>query len=160
MADKKDLRGSIMKMREVAQLLSGWADDMESSLEAGKKKKAAAAADVAVSVAAPVAVPAEAPVAVPAEAPAAEPVPVPEAAPVTDTGVPAPAAEAAAPPAADLTYEGVRGVLSAKCAAGFRAQVQAIINAFGASKFSEVALEHYPALLEMVADLGGDGHAG
>jgi len=93
MADKKDLRGSIMKMREVAQLLSGWADDMESSLEAGKKKKAAAAADVAVSVAAPVAVPAEAPV--------AEPVPVPEAAPVTDAGVPAPAAEAAAPPAAD-----------------------------------------------------------
>lgn len=152
MADKKDLRGSIMKMREVAQLLSGWADDMESSLEAGKKKKAAAAADAAVSVAAPVAVPAEAPV--------AEPVPVPEAAPVTDAGVPAPAAEAAAPPAADLTYEGVRGVLSAKCAAGFRAQVQAIINAFGASKFSEVASEHYPALLEMVADLGGDGHAG
>ena len=160
MADKKDLRGSIMKMREVAQLLSGWADDMESSLEAGKKKKAAAAADAAVSVAAPVAVPAEAPVAVPAAvsdaAPVAEPVSVPEAVPVTDAGVPAPAAEAAA----DLTYEGVRGVLSAKCAAGFRAQVQAIINAFGASKFSEVASEHYPALLEMVADLGGDGHAG
>jgi len=84
----------------------------------------------------------------------------PEAAPVTDTGVPAPAAEAAAPPAADLTYEGVRGVLSAKCAAGFRAQVQAIINAFGASKFSEVPAEHYPALLEMVNDLGGEGHAG
>lgn len=158
MADKKDLRGSIMKMREVAQLLSGWADDMESSLEAGKKKKAAAAADAAVSVAASVAVPAEVPVAVPAEAQVAEPVSVPEAAPAVDAGVPV--TEAAAPPAADLTYEGVRGVLSAKCAAGFRAQVQAIINAFGASKFSEVASEHYPALLEMVSELGGDADAG
>ncbi len=112
MAEKKDLRGSIMKMREVAQLLTGWADDMESSLEAGKKKKAEAAA------------------------------------------------EPAAPPAADLTYEGVRGVLSAKCAAGFRAQVQAVINSFGAEKLSGVAPEHYPALLEMVADLGGEDHAG
>ena len=39
MAEKKDLRGSIMKMREVAQLLTGWADDMESSLEAGKSRR-------------------------------------------------------------------------------------------------------------------------
>ena len=51
-------------------------------------------------------------------------------------------------------------MLSAKCAAGFRAQVQAVINSFGAERFSEVAAEHYPALLEMVAGLGGDDDAG
>ena len=45
MVNKKDLRGGIEKMREVAQLLTGWADDLERSLEAGKKKKPAAAAD-------------------------------------------------------------------------------------------------------------------
>ena len=33
MANRKDFRGSIEKMREVAELLSGWADDMERSLE-------------------------------------------------------------------------------------------------------------------------------
>ena len=118
MTDKKDLRGGIAKMREVAQLLTGWADDLEGSLEAGKKKKvatdkavvadAASAADVAV--------------------PAAQAVPVAE---------PAAPAEPSAPPSTD---EG-RAVLAAKCAAGFKAQVQAVINSFGAEKLSGVAPE-------------------
>ena len=137
MAAKKDLRGSIVKMREVAQLLSGWADDMESSLEAGKKKKNAVAA------AEPVSVPAEAE-AVPVEAEVVSA--VPDAAP-------------AAAPAEEMKPDEVRAVLAAKCAAGYRAQVQAIINSFGAAKFSEVPAEHYPALLEMVGDLGGESHA-
>ena len=133
MANKKDLRGGIIKMREVAQLLSGWADDMERSLEAEKKKE-------------PVAADAS------AGAPTAEAVPAASA-----VGVPAASVAPAAPlPAADA----VRAELAAKCAAGFRAQVQALINSFGAAKFSEVAPEHYPALLEAVAVLGGDGHAG
>ena len=129
MVNKKDLRGGIEKMREVAQLLSGWADDMESSLEAKEKKTAAVAT-------------------------AATAVPAAEDAPSADA---APAAPAELPEA-----ESVRTVLAAKCAAGFRTQVQTLINSFGAAKFSEVAKEHYPALLEAAAGLGGSGedHAG
>ena len=33
MVNKKDLRGGAEKMREVAQLLSAWADDLEASGE-------------------------------------------------------------------------------------------------------------------------------
>lgn len=137
MTDKKDLRGGIAKMREVAQLLTGWADDLEGSLEAGKKKK----------VAADKAVVADAASAADVAVPAAQAVPVAE---------PAAPAEPSAPPSTDE----VRAVLAAKCAAGFKAQVQAVINSFGAEKLSGVAPEHYPALLEMVADLGGENHAG
>ena len=134
MVNKRDLRGGIEKMREVAQLLSGWADDMERSLEAEKNKKTAAADAVPDGEAVPV----------------AESVPVADA-PATSTAVaPAPSADA------------VRAELAAKCAAGFRTQVQALINSYGAAKFSEVAPEHYPALLEAVACLGvgGEDHAG
>ena len=134
MTDKKDLRGGIAKMREVAQLLTGWADDLEGSLEAGKKKK----------VAADKAVVADAAPAADVAVPAAQAVPVAE---------PAAPAEPSAPPSTDE----VRAVLAAKCAAGFKAQVQAVINSFGAAKFSEVAQEHYPALLDAVSALGGDG---
>lgn len=137
MANKKDLRGSIEKMREVAQLLSEWASDMERSLAKGSRKNA-------VDETAP---PAAAPVASAAvdAAPAAA-----SAVPVGDVVAPV------APPSAAE----VRALLAEKCAAGFRTQVQAAINAFGAAKFSEVPAEHYPALLEMVGELGGEGHAG
>ena len=46
MVNKKDLREGIVKMREVAELLSGWADDMEHSLEKKGRKAAADAAAV------------------------------------------------------------------------------------------------------------------
>jgi hypothetical protein len=137
MTDKKDLRGGIAKMREVAQLLTGWADDLEGSLETAKKKKVAA--DKAVA--------ADAAPAAEASVPAAQAVPAAE---------PVASAEPPAPPSTDE----VRAVLAAKCAAGFKAQVEAVINSFGAAKLSGVAPEHYPALLEMVADLGGEDHAG
>ena len=75
----KDLRGGIARMREVAQLLNGWADEMERSLEKteekpveksaakpGKKavkkaetEKPAAETELAASVAAPEAVTAD-----------------------------------------------------------------------------------------------------
>lgn len=143
MVNKRDLRGGIEKMREVAQLLSGWADDMERSLEAEKNKKAAAAdaAPDGETVSAGEAVPVASAVSV-ADAPAAS----------------ASAAAVAPAPSADA----VRAELAAKCAAGFRTQVQALINSYGAAKFSEVAPEHYPALLEAVACLGvgGEDHAG
>ena len=143
MVNKRDLRGGIEKMREVAQLLNGWADDMERSLEAEKNKKAAAA-DAA-----------------PAgeNVTAAEAVSVASAVSVADAPAASASAVAVAPaPSADA----VRAELAAKCAAGFRTQVQALINSYGAAKFSEVAPEHYPALLEAVAGLGagGEDHAG
>ena len=137
MVNKRDLRGGIERMREVAQLLNGWADDMERSLEAEKNKKAAAAD----------------------AAPAGEPVSVASAVSVADAPAASVSAAAATPaPSADA----VRAELAAKCAAGFRTQVQALINSYGAAKFSEVAPEHYPALLEAVACLGvgGEDHAG
>ena len=154
MTDKKDLRGSIAKMRDVAQLLSGWADDLESSLEAGRKKKNTVAAVEPVSV--PVE-DADAPV---AAAPAEAAAPVEAVASVEAAAHAASDAASAAVPAEKMKPDEVRAVLAAKCAAGFRAQVQAIINSFGAAKFSEVPAEHYPVLLEMVNDLGGEGHAG
>ena len=143
MANKKDLRGGIVKMREVAQLLSGWADDMERSLEAEKKEVPKVEPEVAAAPAAEAVTEGAAEV-----VPAASVAPAAPAASVASAAAPLPAADA------------VRAELAAKCAAGFRAQVQALINSFGAAKFSEVAPEHYPALLEAVAGLGGDGHAG
>ena len=143
MVNKRDLRGGIERMREVAQLLNGWADDMERSLEAEKNKKAAAA-DAAPDGEA---------------VPAGEGVPVASAVSAADAPAASASAAAVAPaPSADA----VRAELAAKCAAGFRTQVQALINSYGAAKFSEVAPEHYPALLEAVACLGvgGEDHAG
>ena len=130
MADKKDLRGGIEKMREVAQLLIGWADDMERSLDKPDEK------------------PAEKTVAKPGR----------KAAKKADAAeAEKPAAESDAAASKAVTADQVRGILAGKCAAGFKTQVQALINSFGAAKFSEVAQEHYPALLDAVSALGGDG---
>ena len=65
-------------------------------------------------------------------------------------------------PAPAVSADQLRSILAAKCAAGFRTQVQALINSFGASRFSGVAQEHYPALLDAVKGLdeGGDPDAG
>ena len=112
MVNKRDLREGIVKMREVAELLNGWAADMESSLDAGKEL------------------------------------------------VKEEAVEAVSYSASD-----VRKVLAEKCAQGFRTQVQALINSFGAARFSEVDPSHYAELMEAVgllgeggSDSGGDGH--
>ena len=111
MGNKLDLRGGMEKMREVARLLTDWAEDMERSL-AGN-------------------VPDE-PVAVPPEQ--------------TD------------PPA--VTFDQARSLLAAKCAAGYRTQVQALINSFGATRFSEVDPSRYAELVEAAGLLGGDPDAG
>lgn len=153
MTDKKDLRGSIEKMRDVAQLLNGWADDLEGSLEAGKKKKTAAA-DKAPVAEDPVAAPVETVAETTEEAPVETTVKV-----QAKTAKEAPTDKPAETTAVQFP-DSVRAVLAVKCAAGYRAQVQALINSFGAAKFSEVAQEHYPAMLEAVAALGGDPDAG
>ena len=146
MVNKKDLRAGVLKMREVAELLSGWADDMERSLEKKGGRKAAAA-DAAVAVA--------------ADAVVAE---TAEAAPVDVVSEPASeaAGDAVAPPepAAQPSFEDVRTLLAAKSAAGCRTQVLALIRSYGAEKLSEVDPSHYADLVVAAASLRGDGDAG
>lgn len=140
MVDKHDLRGSIEKMREVAQLLALWAADMERSLG----------------------VPGNHPrISLPrSRRPASGP--APEQATVK---IPEPAAEdvssdLASDPVPAVTFDQVRSILAAKCAAGYRTQVQALINSFGASRFSEVDPSHYAELMVAAGLLGGDPDAG
>ncbi len=126
MLDKKDLRGAAVLFRDLAQLLTEWADDLD------RKKNGRKAAEG------------------PAE-------------------VPAVAAEPAAVPASDgrpvppYTPDAVLVYLGTKIARGFRPQVQALLNSYGARKFSEVDPAYYGDLVEAVAGLGadpgGDGHA-
>ena len=135
MANKKDLRGSIEKMREVAELLSGWADDMERSLEKKTvRKTAGTVAEDADAASAPASVEVAEPAV--AEEPAVPAVPV-------------------AP-----SFEEVRGLLAAKSAAGCRTQVLALIRSYGAEKLSEVDPAHYAELMEAAALLGGEADAG
>ena len=162
MANKKDLRGSIEKMREVAQLLSEWASDLEqtvsdalqvarssetSELPSGESRRLSLRnCDMEASLAKKGRKSADA---------AAEPV-------VTETPAAHPEAvppESAAPPRQPVA-EDVRALLAEKCAAGFRAQVQALINSYGAAKFSEVDPSHYAELMKSAALLGGDPDAG
>ena len=101
MVNKKDLRAGVLKMREVAELLSGWADDMERSLEKKCGRKTVAV-DAAVAEAA-------------------------EAAPVDVVSEPAPeaAGDAVAPPESVVqpSFEDVRTLLAAKSAAGCRTPI-------------------------------------
>ena len=149
MVNKKDLRAGVLKMREVAELLSGWADDMERSLEKKSGRKAVAA-DAAVVVA--------------ADAVVAETAEAAEAAPVDVVSEPAQeaAGDAVAPPepAVQPSFEDVRTLLAAKSAAGCRTQVLALIRSYGAEKLSEVDPAHYADLVVAAAALRGDGDAG
>ena len=47
-----------------------------------------------------------------------------------------------------LSLEEVRAVLAEKSRAGFTAEVKALLAKYGANRLSEVAPEHYPALLK------------
>ena len=140
MVNKKDLRAGVLKMREVAALLSGWADDMERSLEKKSGRKTVAA-DAAVAETAEAA----------------------EAAPVDVVSEPAPEAagdDALPEPVTQPSFEDVRTLLAAKSAAGCRTHVLALIRSYGAEKLSEVDPAHYADLVTAAALLGGDGEAG
>ena len=138
MVDKHDLRGSIEKMREVAQLLALWAADMERSLGVqGNPPRISLPRS-------------RRPASGPAPEQATVKIPVPAAEDVSSAPDPVPA----------VTFDQVRSVLAAKCAAGYRTQVQALINSFGASRFSEVDPSHYAELVEAAEKLGGDPDAG
>ena len=47
-----------------------------------------------------------------------------------------------------LTLEDVRAILADKSRAGFTAQIRELLQKYGANRLSEVAPEHYPALLK------------
>ena len=47
-----------------------------------------------------------------------------------------------------LTLEEVRALLAEKSRAGFTAEIKALLEKYGAERLSEVAPEHYPALLK------------
>ena len=145
MVNKKDLRGGAEKMREVAQLLCLWAEDLEAVAEKKSRKKVAdSAADSSLEQAAEPDAPAEAAVAeTVAPVAASEPVQVEEAVAQVE-----------------IKYEDLRGLLAEKSAAGYRTQVMALINSFGAEKLSEVGPAHYADLWDAAAGLGGDGDAG
>ncbi len=135
MVDKKDLRNGVAVMRLVAQLLSEWADDMERAQGAGRKKKTAG----------PI--------------PAAEEVPVPALVPEKAVAETEDSPVASSAPAMPLDSAHVLALLTEKCAAGFGMQVQALINSFGAGKFSELDPGHYAELVSAVGALGVEGEA-
>ena len=137
MVNKKDLRGGAEKMREVAQLLSAWADDLEASGEKKSRKKAAEPAEAVAS----------------ADVAVQDAEPAEEAAPAADAPVEE-AADSAAAARAEIGYEDLRGLLAEKSAAGYRTQVIALINSFGAEKLSGVDPAHFGELWDAAALLG------
>lgn len=143
MLDKKDFSGNAPLMRAVAELLNGWADDLDRvRLKKGRK----AAVDQA-----PAKAPAEEMV-LAAAAAASEPAPVSAPAPVV-----VPPAERPQPP---YTYDAVHAYVGLKISQGFKAQVVALFGSYGAKKFSEVDPAYYGDLVEAVSALeAGDDHA-
>ena len=66
-------------------------------------------------------------------------------------------------PEPPYTYAAVLSFVGKKISQGFKPQIQALFNSYGARKFSEVDPSYYGDLVEAVAglsaDSGGDDHA-
>ncbi len=145
MVNKKDLRGGAEKIREVAQMLCLWAEDLEAAAEKkGRKKVAEPAADPAV---------------VSAADSAAEPVAAVEMESIAPADASSGHDEKVAA-RAEVKFEDLRGLLAEKSAAGYRTQVIALINSFGAEKLSGVDPAHYGELWDAASCLGGETDAG
>lgn len=141
MVDKKDLRGNLVRMREVAELLSAWADDMEKALaDADAGDGAAGASDGAASGA--------------SSSSAAVSSSVSSGSPAGVSPV------ALIPLPKEMTFGPVREYLGKVSAVGYTTQVQALVNSFGAVRLSKLDPVHFPALVEAVSMLGGDADAG
>ena len=128
--DKKNLAAGAKEMRSVAKKLLAWADDLE---KAGKKEGAEDAGT-----------PSTPDVAAPAADGAAG-------------GKPAKAVKEEPAPDAPPTLAAVKKFLSEKCAAGYSAQVQALIASFGAKTLSGVPEGSLGALLDAALLLGEEG---
>ena len=128
--DKKNLAAGVKEMRSVAKKLLAWADDLE---KAGKRE---VQEDVG--------------------CPAAPDVAAPDAGGAAG-GKPAKAMKEETAPAAPPTLAAVKKFLSEKCAAGYSAQVQALIASFGAKTLSGVPEGSLGALLDAALLLGEEG---
>ena len=151
MLDKKDLRGAAVLFGELSLLLTAWADDIDEyrkmkGLEPVADKTLADVleleSDAAVEKSDHAAVEETAVVAVPV-------------APVVSDDVPVPV-----PP---YTFDAVLAYMRDKIAKGFRTQVEALFNSYGAKKFSEIDPAYYGDLVKVASRLGvesgGDDHA-
>ena len=58
------------------------------------------------------------------------------------------------------TLPEIKKYLTEKCAAGYSAQVRAVIASFGASSLSGVSPDQYSALMEAASGIGGEADAG
>lgn len=60
----------------------------------------------------------------------------------------------AKPQKQQITLEQVRGVLADRSRSGFTAEVRSLITGYGASRLSDIAPEHYEALLKAAEGIG------
>ncbi|EHJ56499.1 hypothetical protein HMPREF9318_01530 [Streptococcus urinalis FB127-CNA-2] len=56
----------------------------------------------------------------------------------------------------ELKLEDVRAVLATKAKDGFKNEVRALLNKYGAESLSALATEHYAAVLEEAGGIGND----
>ena len=132
--DKKDLAAAVVEMRSVAARLIVWADDLEKSVSAVGQ-----GADSSV------------------EEPAEVVVSSDVASSAVALAAPAVVAPAVAP-AAPMSLAEVKVYLTKLCAAGYSAQVKALIASFGAASLSEVPADSLDALMVAARMLGLDGN--
>ena len=131
---KKDLAAAVVEMRSVAARLIVWADDLEKSVSAvgpGAVSSVEEPEEVAVS------------------------------SDVASSAVALAAPDVVAPavaPAAPVSLAEVKVYLTKLCAAGYSAQVKALIASFGAASLSEVPADSLDALMVAARMLGLDGN--
>lgn len=140
MGKMEGLRAGVAEMRSVAARLLAWAEDLEDSFQ----NPEASAGEVAAGESGE-AGPEESGAVVAASSGASVGAAVEPADEVSDR---------------ELTLEYVRGILADKCAAGYGAQVKALIESFGVSSLSEVPPLMYAGLVASASVLGGDENAG
>lgn len=68
-------------------------------------------------------------------------------------------AKAKSKPVKPVTLEEIRAALAEKSRDGYRADVKALLQSYGAEKLSGVQPERYKNLLEDARKIGGDSHA-
>ena len=132
--DKKDLAAAVVEMRSVAARLIVWADDLEKSVSAVGQ-----GADSSVE----------------------EPDEVVVSSDVASSTVVLDAPAVVAPavaPTAPVSLAEVKVYLTKLCAAGYSAQVKALIASFGAASLSEVPADSLDALMVAARMLGLDGN--
>ena len=145
--DKKNLAAGVKEMRSVAKRLLAWADDLE---KAGQNQEEPENADSS-------AIPA---VAAPAGGGSDHGKPA-ETVKEAPASKPAKTMKEASAPKTPPKLDEVKAFLTKKCAAGYSAQVKALIASFGASSLSSVPAESLAALMEAAQLLGeGEENAG